>query len=169
MSLHGDLLEQAGRLAQLEPMKPKQSSLRRAVSAAYYALFHLLIDEATVLLLTQTKNRALRHSLARAFRHTTMKRVSSEFAQGRIPRKLQSGNALLQPQQELQFVAETFCDLQEARHDADYNLARRFTRSDVRELIDVTQEAFDSWQTVKDTPQADTYLTGLLVLNIMQG
>lgn len=84
-SLHRDLLEQAGHLARKEPKKPRQASLRRAVSTAYYALFHLLIAEATVLLLTKTKNKALRHALARAFRHNTMKRVSSEFAKGRIP------------------------------------------------------------------------------------
>ena len=29
-----------------EPRRPKQASLRRAVSAACYALFHLLVDDA---------------------------------------------------------------------------------------------------------------------------
>ena len=47
MSLHGDLLDQASRLAVQEPRRPRQASLRRAVSAAYYALFHLLVDAAT--------------------------------------------------------------------------------------------------------------------------
>ncbi len=50
MSLHDDLLEQAKHLANREPRRPKQASLRRAISAAYYALFHLLVDEATKLL-----------------------------------------------------------------------------------------------------------------------
>ncbi len=44
--MHKDLLEQAERLAMLEIKKPKQASLRRAISAAYYAMFHLLVDEA---------------------------------------------------------------------------------------------------------------------------
>ncbi len=35
-----DLLEQAGRLANSGALKPKQVDLRRAVSAAYYAVFH---------------------------------------------------------------------------------------------------------------------------------
>jgi len=47
MSLAKDLLDQANRLARSEKSKPKQASLRRAVSTAYYALFHLLIAEAT--------------------------------------------------------------------------------------------------------------------------
>ena len=43
-----DLLEQAKHLASRERTKPKQASLRRAVSTAYYALFHLLISEAVL-------------------------------------------------------------------------------------------------------------------------
>ena len=46
MSLQQDLLRQARDLATKEPRRPSQASLRRAVSAAYYALFHLLVDEA---------------------------------------------------------------------------------------------------------------------------
>ncbi len=46
MAYPDDLLEQAQHLAQREPKRPKQASLRRAISSAYYALFHLLISEA---------------------------------------------------------------------------------------------------------------------------
>ena len=45
MSLASDLLDQANTLAGLDPKKPKQASLRRAISAAYYSGFHLLIDD----------------------------------------------------------------------------------------------------------------------------
>ena len=44
--MYRDLLEQAARLARLDTQKPKQANLRRAISSAYYALFHLLVDEA---------------------------------------------------------------------------------------------------------------------------
>ena len=47
MPLHGDLLEQAEHLARREKQRPKQASLRRAISTAYYALFHLLVDAGT--------------------------------------------------------------------------------------------------------------------------
>ena len=46
MSLHDDLLGQARQLAAKEPKRPLQASLRRAVSASYYALFHLLVYHA---------------------------------------------------------------------------------------------------------------------------
>jgi hypothetical protein len=57
------LLEQAEHLAKRERNRPRQASLRRAVSTAYYALFHLLIHEAT----QNWKRAAQRHLLARAF------------------------------------------------------------------------------------------------------
>jgi len=47
MAFPDDLLELAQQLADLHPESPHQASLRRAVSTAYYALFHLLISEAT--------------------------------------------------------------------------------------------------------------------------
>ncbi|GAB4215496.1 MAG: hypothetical protein OHK0013_41130 [Sandaracinaceae bacterium] len=46
MALHDDLLAQAARLARTDKNRPKQANLRRAASAAYYALFHLLITRA---------------------------------------------------------------------------------------------------------------------------
>ncbi len=168
MSLHGDLLDQADHLATKEPKKPRQASLRRAVSAAYYALFHLLIDEATRRFLPRGQLKPLRPRVARAFHHATMKKVSSSFASGTIPPRLQTDKSA-RVQTELRFVAGTFCDLQDARHDADYNLAQRFSRGDVIEIIRVTRAAFGSWRSVRDTPQADAYLAGLLVFRIMQG
>jgi hypothetical protein len=48
MRLPEGLLEQAQHLVKREPKRPKQASLRRAISTAYYALFHLLISEAVL-------------------------------------------------------------------------------------------------------------------------
>ena len=66
MSLHHDLLEQAKHLTGRERGRPKQASLRRAVSTAYYALFHLLVDEATRCWSSDPK---LRRLVGRAFSH----------------------------------------------------------------------------------------------------
>ena len=40
MSLHADLLDQAEQLAQLDPRRPKQANLRRAISSAYFVTLH---------------------------------------------------------------------------------------------------------------------------------
>jgi len=62
-------LEQAKHLANREKKRPRQASLRRAVSTAYYALFHLLVHEAT-LNWRRFEQGAL---LARFFEHGKMK------------------------------------------------------------------------------------------------
>ena len=71
MSFPDDLLEQAYHLANREPESPKQASLRRAISTAYYALFHMLVDEA-VGKWTVERQRSI---LARTFDHGKMKRI----------------------------------------------------------------------------------------------
>jgi hypothetical protein len=49
----------------------RQASLRRAVSTAYYARFHLLISEATL----NWRRVEYRNALARVFEHGKMKNV----------------------------------------------------------------------------------------------
>lgn len=66
-----DLLEQARHLANREPKRPKQASLRRAVSTAYYALFHLLSMETA----KNWKRSAERFTVARMLDHTPMVKV----------------------------------------------------------------------------------------------
>lgn len=46
MGLAQDLLRQANHLATYEGANPSQAALRRSVSTAYYALFHLPVEDA---------------------------------------------------------------------------------------------------------------------------
>ena len=45
MSLAEELLEHARFLANLDPRATSQANIRRAISTAYYAVFHLLAAE----------------------------------------------------------------------------------------------------------------------------
>lgn len=74
MALHDDLLEQARYLATKEPNRPRQASLRRAMSAAYYALFHLLVADGARALASGNVT-GLRPRIGRAFAHREMKEV----------------------------------------------------------------------------------------------
>ena len=73
-ALPRDLLQQAYDLAYKETTDPKQASLRRAVSTAYYALFHLLIDEAVGKWAIERQ----RSILARTFEHSKMKAICDD-------------------------------------------------------------------------------------------
>lgn len=66
-------------IATKEVSRPKQAGLRRRVSAAYDALFHLLVDAAAHRLVSAADRQPLRNGLARAFDHGTMKRVARPF------------------------------------------------------------------------------------------
>ncbi len=169
MSLHAELLKQAQFLARKERKKPTQASLRRSVSASYYALFHLLVDDATRLMLSGNVRRPLRDSLARAFHHSAMKQTAVAFARKTIPPKLTTGLNRQRVQQSLVDVATAFVQLQEARHDADYNRALRFTRREALDLADLADQAFRDWSQVRGSLQADTFLIGLLAYRHMQG
>jgi uncharacterized protein (UPF0332 family) len=163
-----ELLAQAGVLARREPRRPKQASLRRSISASYYSLFHFLIEEATRLTVGAAHNRtALRQFAGRAFVHGKMKTVCSEFIKA-IP----NSDALkpfwpalgVQGNADLETVAENFIELQEARHDADYNLSRHFTRQDATTAADQVQDAMDAWGRLK---AANEPLALLFALSLM--
>ncbi|MCY3831304.1 MAG: hypothetical protein OXF89_19440 [Rhodospirillaceae bacterium] len=169
MSLHSDLLAQARHLATKEPKRPRQASLRRAVSTAYYAVFHMLIDEAARRMISGGGRTALRHCLARAYAHGNMKKVAKQFADGGVSPKLSPGLNSQPLQPELVAVAETFVDLQQARHEADYDIVRRFNRNEVLDLADRAQAAMADWRQIRKSAQADTFLIGLLAFESMRG
>ncbi len=135
--MYKDLLEQAVRLAELDAKKPKQANLRRAISAAYYALFHMLVDEACRIQVGAQHNQApFRQVLGRAFAHTVMKEACKSFGGGTLKKGVAKGlPAGFAIPAEIRELAETFVDLQEWRHRADYDLTERFKRSDVLSLI----------------------------------
>ncbi len=160
MSLHSDLIAQAKLLAAKEPKKPRQASLRRAVSAAYYAVFHLLVHESSRRLVTDD---GARRFVGRAFVHTEMNKASKSFAGGVLPQKF---NALTGGQvvpNQLKNVAQAFVDLQQARHQADYNLAKSFTRAETEAFIDQVELAFQDWEATKNSDLARLYLLCLLL------
>ena len=167
MTLPRELLAQATLLATKEPRRPKQASLRRAVSASYYALFHLLVDEASSRLVGGANRASLRTCLSRAFNHGAMKTVAKQFAGRAVSPRLDPGLNGQALQDELVRVASAFVDLQQHRHEADYDLRRRFTRVETLSIISDARRAFADWRLVRGSPQADTFLVGLLAYEKM--
>ncbi len=128
MSLPTDLLRQALRPATRERRRPAQASLRRSIYASYYALFHRLVDDATRTLITGQGRAPLRQTIARAFHHRDMLSMSKSLAGGTPPDKIAAAFSPMPIDPRLKKVARAFVDLQEARHQADYNMARTFIR-----------------------------------------
>lgn len=162
MSLASDLLEQAKHLSTRERRRPRQASLRRSVSTAYYALFHLLVEDASRLLIGgNVPHRVeLRMSLARAFGHADMKKVASAFKSRSPP--LEWRRAAGQVSADLKLVAETFVELQQVRHEADYELRRQFSRREVEELLRRCDDAFRAWRRCRRDADGETFMVALL-------
>jgi hypothetical protein len=77
MGIAEDLLRQADHLATYEGLNPSQASLRRAVSTAYYAVFHLLAEAAAR---RWSGAPEAQTGVERGFQHGAMKSISKQFA-----------------------------------------------------------------------------------------
>src|SRR5450756_1052084 len=120
MAFPDDLLELAQDLRSLHPERPeRQASLRRAVSTAYYALFHLLISEATA----NWARPELRATLGRCFDHGPMKTASeTKISQINAAFKNHPPEGVGETVDDHLFtVANAFIQAQQRRNDADYN------------------------------------------------
>jgi uncharacterized protein (UPF0332 family) len=151
MSFPEDLLQQAYELADKELTEPKQASLRRAVSTAYYALFHLLIDEAV----SKWGVERQRSVLARTFEHGRMKGICEG-----VVKVVKSGGSL---PPELNIVAQNFIQLQQYRHTADYDNSKEWSRTDVKNVLTLAAEAFQSWLTISAQDAAQDFLLELFL------
>lgn len=168
-SLSQDLLSQALMLAKREPKHPKQASLRRSISTAYYSLFHFLIEECTHLTAGQGTHRQLmRHLAARSFNHGKMKGVCTEFRK-RTPSSpaLQAVWSQYSPHLngDIQTLTLAFEYLQEFRHNADYNLSQLFSANDAIDAVTRAQGAMAAWKrlTASDPELAMLFALSLIV------
>src|ERR1700691_350377 len=105
MAYPEDLIQHAIFLSELNMSdEPKQVDLRRAVSAAYYGLFHLLTTEAA----ENWKHQNQRDRFARMFDHGRMKTCSSRVSSRPLPVE----PAEIPIAADLKLVADSFVKLQ---------------------------------------------------------
>jgi hypothetical protein len=164
MTLHEQFLEQSRHLATRDPRRPQQGNLRRAVSTAYYALFHFLVDRASRFLVGSSGERGpLRKLLSRAFTHTEVASACKSFGGGTLPAVVARHFAGLSIPPEVRSLADTVCAAQQLRHVADYDLSESFHRSEVLALIDDVEQRMEAWQPVEGDPAARLFLVSLLI------
>ena len=154
MAYHDDLLVHALELVHFAPAN--QLTLRRAVSAAYYAVFHYLIAEATA----NWSNVLLRNALARAYDHGIMKTASNRILNSRDFPYLGEDPIVVS---KLKFVAQTFSQLQDDRHFADYNLTKDLDPREALRQVELAKKIFDDWPTIRTEQIAQAFLVSLLV------
>ena len=89
-----------------------------------------------------------------------MKSISQEFEKSLW--KDRRGDLRNVPES-LRIVARAFRELQEERHEADYNNHRQWSARDVHDRLQLTHEAFDSWAQVRADSMAGNYLIAMLL------
>jgi hypothetical protein len=150
-----ELLDQA---TVLVTGKHTQANLRRAVSAAYYSLFHLLIRDTV----SHWSNPSHYPRLVRTFEHQRMKNASANML-----KLLAADTRAIDPVQgpireKLGLVAQAVVDLQQARHMADYDIEAPLDSSDALLRVEQAIGAFYTWKEIKDADIAQDYLYSLL-------
>ena len=167
--MYADLLKQAESLAKLDHRgAPRQANLRRAVSSAYYALFHFLVDEACRAIIgTQHSQQGYRYALARSFVHTTMKAACSSFGSTQLPDTVvkslpKDGIGKYAVSAAIKDICQTFKELQFIRHQADYDLSERFLRSEVLVLIQEVEQKIQAFLATPPSNDRQFFLVSLL-------
>lgn len=112
--------------------RPRQAELKRAISAAYYALFHALCISVADLWIGTNPDWRRVDAWVQSYR--TLEHGKTRTACSRI----QDSEKVSQL---LRYVAEIFLELQRARHNADYDPYSRFTRAEAMYYIESAELA----------------------------
>lgn len=116
--------------------RPRQSDLRRAVSTAYYALFHCLALCCADLLVGgpgSNRSRPAWNQTYRALQH------------GFVRQRCEHRNVANFPS-EIRYFAQIFVGMQQHRHRADYDPDVSLVKADVVQLIDYAEDAIRRFQ-----------------------
>lgn len=108
--------------------RPKETDLRRAVSAAYYAMFHCLALCCADTLAGKTKAGRSRQAWLQAYRALDHRDARNRCNDSRISEFPDS----------IREFARHFVIMQRLRHNADYNPMEKFALSEVVQGIDAT-------------------------------
>ncbi|MGH6672582.1 MAG: hypothetical protein ACRECV_11515 [Xanthobacteraceae bacterium] len=126
--MHNELLDIAAHLARLEEGKPRQTSLRRAISSAYYALFHALASLCANELVGYSKPWGVYAPIYRTLDHGRAKDIFKRLSAG--------GGS------DIAIIGQAFILLQDSRHTADYDPSPfRIGRAETLDLISQTEQA----------------------------
>lgn len=170
-TLYQNLIEQAKTLARIDQRgRPGETNLRRAVSATYYALFHYLVDQSTRQWIGGGPNdRTLCDVLGRGYNHSEMKEACRAFS-GSLPPHLAIRLPTATIPAELRKLARLFCDLQESRHAADYDLSPAASprRSDVLAQLSDLEQTISAWETISHVAMARLFLASLVTWNAIR-
>ena len=143
------LLEQAERLVDAPPAgPPRQVDVRRAISSAYYAVFHHIAAAAADEVIGKTLRQSGRYALVyRSIDHRALRELCEGVRKSTLPAKLAPHVPSTGLGKNLPAFATGLLELQDKRHEADYDPSIRVKTADALSAIRTARSAirrFDS-------------------------
>lgn len=147
MGLADELLEDSHFLADKGCVDRRPTLMRRSISTAYYAAFHLFIED----FVEHWEFADQRARLGRMFGHGKM-------CTGFTPRDKKNPTPT---EAALQDVVTDFSQLQKDRERADYDGGWRLVETDVRNAIRLAEDVFAKWRKIKNEDVARHHLLSM--------
>lgn len=138
-----DLISSAHLLVASSKGKPSQANLRRATSAAYYALFHCLARASADLFVGGPGAERSKHAWKQVYRAIDHGSAKTACLDGAIVTKFPKP---------IEDFANTFVTMQTKRLSADYDPTSKFTKSEVVQDIATARQAIFAFNS---QPQKD--------------
>ena len=127
-----DLVKTSRDLAQVSRGRPREANLRRAVSTAYYALFHCLAECGANLLVGGSGSDRSQPAWNQTYR---------ALSHGNVRSRCENRNFIARFPIDIQDFANMFVDMQAKRHSADYDPDATFSLHDTIQNIDDVENA----------------------------
>lgn len=147
------LLEHAQILLSAKKGTPFQSDMRRAVSSAYYAMFHHLSRAAADHLVgsSPSNRKRLEYDLAyRSLQYSSMFEACEAVRKTTLSPKYARACGRQSFGAEIRTCATEFVDLQRIRHAADYSPSQRFTKAQVGAFVATARYGMHQLDTCSD-------------------
>jgi hypothetical protein len=143
------LLSQADRLIAPLAGAPRQADLRRAISGAYYALFHAVVTEVADEFVGRSQRHTPRYALVyRSVDHRALRTVCEDVVKTTLPTKYTKYVSRHGFGPNINALATAVVDLQEKRHAADYDPLFRVNMSDARLAVATSRTALTRFKRI---------------------
>jgi uncharacterized protein (UPF0332 family) len=157
------LLDQAEKLIVPPPAgPPRQVDLRRAISSAYYAVFHAVLKAAADLYVGATNRADYRYVLVyRSVDHRDLRDLCAKVKESNFSGKLAQYVPLSVFDEETRTFSKLLLELQGRRLDADYNPAIRLRTAGAQLAITIARDAINRLRNAQPSSR-EAFLTLLL-------
>lgn len=144
--------------------KPSDAQLRRAVSTAYYAVFHKVLRSAADRFIGPGRDRSAGYGvLYRGFNHGRIRSVCESLNSPNLSKTVQEQLGRGAVSQDMREFAGHFTVLQYKRHRADYDPSAVFGLIDSEALVDAAETAIATFDIITPDEKAD--VLALMLVN----